>query len=180
MALLDLWRGDRSLRPMNWGPFSQDFDSMFEDFERAFGAPLSWRSKGTNYVPACDMDETENEYHLVMDVPGLDKDDIRIDVIGNSVSISGERQQEEESSEKNRHRIERNYGKFLRTFTLPEGIKDDEVEASYDNGVLSLRLPKSEVSKTKHVSIKSGKPLFAAKISSKETRGKGADTKAAK
>ncbi|MEZ4743846.1 MAG: Hsp20/alpha crystallin family protein [Bdellovibrionota bacterium] len=167
MTALDVWRGDRPSLLSSWEPFSRDFDRMFSDMERSLGSLRGWSANGPEFVPACDIEETESEYHLSMDVPGLEKDDIRIEVVGNSVSISGERKQEKEEKGANQYRLERSYGKFNRTFTLPDGVKEENIEANYDNGVLCLTLPKSEKSKAKRISVKSGKPGFVAKLAGK-------------
>ena len=167
MTALDVWKGSRPSLLSTWEPFSRDFDRMFRDMERVFGPYRGVSGTGYDFVPACDIEETESEYHLSMDVPGLEKEDFKIEVVGNSVSISGERKQEKEEKGANQYRLERSYGRFERTFTLPDGVKEDDIEANYDNGVLCLTLPKSEKSKAKHISVKSGKPSFMAKLTGK-------------
>ena len=167
MSGLDIWRGDRTPLLGSWEPFTRDFERMFSDFDRMRGQLRGLKDYAPGFLPACDIDETEEEYHLRMDVPGLEKDDFQIEVLGNSIKVSGERKHEEEEKNKNQYRIERRYGRFTRTFNLPEGLKEDEIEATYDNGVLCLTLPKSAKSKAKRISVKSGKPGFVAKLAGK-------------
>ena len=108
----------------------------------------------SEYVPTCDIDETEKTYLLSMDVPGLEPDDITVEVADNSVIVSGERKEEKGC---NSYRYERRFGKFMRAFSLPESVKEDDIVASYEKGVLFLTLPKMKKSRAKLIKVKSGK-----------------------
>jgi HSP20 family protein len=104
-------------------------------------------------APACDISETQNQFLLTFDAPGLKKEDIHIEVTGRQLTISGERKREEETQKANTYRLERSFGSFSRSFELPEGTNTDEVEATYDQGVLTVAIAKAEVEKTKKIQI---------------------------
>ena len=167
MSALDLWRGNRPGWTTAWEPFDRDFEQMFQEMDRFFNRSRMPEAGSYRFIPACDIEEAEGEYHLYMDVPGLDRDDIEIEVIGNTVKISGERKQEREEKGTNQYRLERILGRFSRSFNLPDGVKEKDIEATYENGVLCLSLPKAEVQKAKRISVKPGKPGFVAKLTSK-------------
>jgi len=100
--------------------------------------------------------ETKDEILVKAEIPGVNKDDIDITVENNRLTISGEKRQEEEQEGKDYYRTERSYGSFRRIFTLPAQADTDKVKASYDDGVLTVKIPKTEVAKGKKVDITSG------------------------
>lgn len=151
MATLDLWRGEN--RPSNvWDLMTRDFDRMMSDMGRFMPSRLPSDMK--EFLPACDIEETDSEYHLTMDIPGIRKDDISIEVSGNELQISGERKREQEEGVAGNRRFERQVGQFFRSFTLPANSNPEKIEASYDHGVLRLAIPKDQSSKAKRISIK--------------------------
>ena len=97
-----------------------------------------------SFTPKVDIAETENEFEVQLHLPGLKKEDIKIDLDKDRLSISGERKFENEKSEKNFHSVESYYGSFSRSFFLPDTINKDEVDASYVDGILTVKLPKDE------------------------------------
>lgn len=101
-----------------------------------------------------DMSETENEVEVRMDVPGIQPEEIDVEVSGNTLIITGERKEEKEEKGKTYHRIERTSGCFSRSVTLPCEVERDQVEAQCDNGVLTITLPKSNLSKSHKVTVK--------------------------
>jgi HSP20 family protein len=105
-------------------------------------------------TPAVDVSEDDNAYEIRVDAPGVSAENFDIQVQGNTISISGKREEEKEEKDKTFHRIERRSGSFSRAITLPSDINEDEVAAQYDNGVLTLTLPKSEKSKSRKISVK--------------------------
>ncbi|NIA53006.1 Hsp20/alpha crystallin family protein [Massilia sp. TW-1] len=111
-----------------------------EDMLRAFRQPGQWRSD----VPAIrlDIDETEQEYDIRADIPGVEKDDIKVEIDGNRVVISAERKQDTEKKRGNTVHSERHWGQQYRAFTLPNPVDDAKAEARYEHGVLKLTLPK--------------------------------------
>lgn len=133
-------------------------DRMFEDFfstpfssERFFLEPIL----NEGYTPLCDCDETDTHYLLNFDLPGVKKADVKIDFKDNQLSVSGERKGESKSGQGR----ERFYGSFYRSFTLPSNINADKIEANFENGVLQISIPKTEISSGKQIPIKEGKLL---------------------
>jgi HSP20 family protein len=162
MAIKDLlpeiWHRKRSLynptREMH--RLQHKIDQMFEDFfnmpfssERFLSEPML----GEGYTPLCDCDETDTHYLLNFDLPGVKKDDVKIDFKDNQLTISGERKGESKSQQGR----ERFYGSFYRSFTLPSNINADKIQANFENGVLQISIPKIEISPGKQIPIKEGK-----------------------
>lgn len=100
-------------------------------------------------IPAVNIEESNNHYKASMAVPGMEKDDFRIDIDGDVLTISAEKEQKKEENEKKYTRKEYNYSSFSRSFTLPEEVQKDSIDAKYSNGVLELILPKREETKNK-------------------------------
>src|SRR4029077_11323178 len=108
------------------------------------------------WVPPVDIAEDEKEYTIKAELPGVNKEDVRVTVEGGVLTITGERKAEKEEKDKKCHRIERNYGTFVRSFMLPEGTASDKVSAEFEDGVLRVRLPKDESAKPKSIEVKIG------------------------
>ncbi len=102
-----------------------------------------------------DISEDDGAFHIEAEMPGLDKEDISLGVEDGVLTIKGERKQESEEKDKNYHRVERSYGSFSRSFNLGEMIDQEQIDASFDNGILHVTLPKAqEIRKTKEISIR--------------------------
>lgn len=135
---------------IRWNPFRTlaslplEVERFFEDFGL---------SNDTVWVPSVDVTETDDAYELKAELPGLKKEDIHVSVEDNVLCLKGEKKQESESKTKSVHRIERMYGKFERSFRLPNGVKANEIKAKYENGILTVRLPKSEEAKRKEIPV---------------------------
>ena len=128
-------------------PFTRDFDRLFDSlFNTAGRASQRW-------VPAMDLVEADDHFVLRADLPGMSEDDVAIEVQDNVLTISGARESEHELKEKGWFRLERSYGNFSRSLTLPDGVDADKVEATFDRGVLELRIPKPEERKPRRISI---------------------------
>ncbi|MEJ2544857.1 MAG: Hsp20/alpha crystallin family protein [Calditrichaceae bacterium] len=108
----------------------------------------------TTVYPVVNIEETENEYLISAELPGMEKKDIHISLENNVLAISGEKKSESKSDEKNYHRFERTYGKFYRSFELPHSINQDNIDAGYKNGILNISLPKAEEAKPKQIEVK--------------------------
>jgi len=108
----------------------------------------------TNWVPACDIYETAKEIVVKAELPGLKKEDVFVSLEGNVLMIRGERKFEEEVKRENFHRVERNYGEFLRSFTLPAFIDPSKILAEFKDGLLWVFLPKREDAKPKQIEVK--------------------------
>src|ERR671915_712305 len=129
-------------------PFSREMDRLFDAF---FGAG---DAAGRRWVPPMDVVEAEDHFVLKADLPGLSEEDVSIEIQDGNLTITGQRQAEHEASEKGWYRIERSFGSFQRSLSLPEGINADAVTANFDRGVLQVRIPKPEERKPRRVAIK--------------------------
>ena len=128
---------------VRWEP-ARGLDSVQSDLDRMFDAFLGTRrpNGGYRWAPAMDLVETDDHLVVKADLPGLDKDDVEIEVSDRVLTISGERKTEHEEHEGGYYRVERAYGSFSRSLSLPEGIDADKIEADFDKGVLEVRIPK--------------------------------------
>ncbi len=137
-----LWRAS-SLR--------RELDRFFEDF---FQEGREEREVSlAQWYPAVDVKEDESAYFVTADLPGMKKEDIEISLEGNRLTICGERNFSSEEKREDYHVIERGYGRFVRTFTVPTAVDSDAIKASYKEGVLTVELPKKPEVKPKKVSI---------------------------
>ena len=134
---------------VNPQPFTRDVDRLFDAF---FGGQRESR----RWVPQMDLVEAEDHFVLKADLPGLDEGDVSIEVQDGTLTISGERKAEHESRERGWYRIERSFGSFSRSLTLPDRVDPDGISASFDRGVLEVRVPKPEEHKPRRVQIKAG------------------------
>ena len=121
-----------------WPPL----DALRHEVNRALG-----------WMPPVDIRETESEYAFEIEVPGLTKDDVHVEAEGNTVTVRGERKQAEETECGTRHRTERRYGRFVRSFEINDGFDAAKISAHLENGVLRVTLPKREESKPKYVKV---------------------------
>ena len=130
-------------------PFSGDlhrlFNTLFEDRGTA-AAQQRW-------MPAMDLVEADDHFVLKADLPGLSEEDISLEVRDNALTISGERKAEHESRERGWYRVERSFGRFSRSLSLPDGINPDAISAAFDRGVLSVTIPKPEQRKPRRIQI---------------------------
>jgi HSP20 family protein len=142
---------------VRWRPFrdmvsiQDEMNRLFDDF---FGRPLV-KSEWTDGVwnPTVDVSEDKDSVIIKAEMPGMRKEDVKISVQDNVLTLKGEKKQEKEEKDKNYHRIERNYGSFCRSFQLPTSVKTDKIKANYKDGVLSVTLPKTEEVKPKEIPI---------------------------
>lgn len=137
---------------------SVDFDADI------FSSPIFAPSQTNSFAPLCDIDETDTHYLLSFDLPGLKKEDIKMDLRDNMLTVSGERKEEREEDKKGRYRSERYYGSFERSFALPANIKADQVDANYSEGVLRVAVPKAEATQSQQIKIGEGKSSFWDKL----------------
>lgn len=142
---------------IRWDPF-RDLVSLREKMNRLFEDAVTARGEerdmiSSTWAPSVDIYETENAIIMNAEVPGIDEKDIEIKIEDNTLTINGERKLEKETSEENYHRIERSYGSFYRSFTIPRQIDQDKINAEHDNGVLRITMPKKPESKPKTVKV---------------------------
>ncbi len=140
------------LRPWALEKRIQHMFDNFMEFPRDWEFPM----KGGELFPSVDISETPQQYIIRAEIPGMRKEDIKISINRNCLTLSGEKKEEKKTEDEKFHRMESYYGSFQRSFVLPDGIKADKVEASFKDGVLSVAVPKSEESKEKTVEIKVG------------------------
>jgi HSP20 family protein len=140
-----------------WNPF-QEFENLLSRYNKGTsdsGTQLSNDLSFADWAPSCDIEEEEDRYVIKADLPGVDKKDIDVKLENGVISIRGEKQTEKETGKgTKRHRTERFHGSFARSFSLPDAVKDERVEANYKDGVLSLVIPKVEEAKPKSIDIK--------------------------
>jgi HSP20 family protein len=132
-------------------PFTREVDRLFDAF---FGGERE--AGGRRWVPPMDLVEADDHFVLKADLPGLAEDDVSIEVQDGTLKISGERKAEHETREQGWYRLERSYGSFSRSLTLPDGVDADAISAEFDRGVLEVRIPKPEERKPRRVAIKGG------------------------
>jgi HSP20 family protein len=140
-----------------WRPFrdmmtvQDEMNRLFDDF---FGRPVMRRDWAeAAWCPCVDVSETKDSVVINTEIPGMSKDDVKVSIQDNVLTLSGEKKQEKEEKDANYHRMERSYGSFSRSFTLPTSVKADKVKATYKDGILRIALPKSEEVKPKQIPI---------------------------
>lgn len=130
---------------------SNDFENLFNGF---LNLNLSHRDSFNNKTPLVDIEETDNDYRIVVDLPGMKKEEINLTVKDNELTISGEKKEEKEKKDRNYHRLERRHGKFSRSFSFENDVLHDKIDANFKHGVLSIVLPKAEEVKPKEIEVK--------------------------
>jgi HSP20 family protein len=160
MKTLEKWNPFRG--SPSWDPM-REMEEMQNRVASLFGRRLPLKKDSgeegftlMEWVPPVDIAEDEKEYTIKAELPGVNKEDVRVTVEGGVLTITGERKAEKEEKDKKYHRIERNYGTFVRSFMLPEGTASDKVSAEFEDGVLRVRLPKDESAKPKSIEVKIG------------------------
>lgn len=140
-----------------WQPFN-DLLGIYDRMSRLFDEELGeTRKSGLSmnaWSPLTDIYETKEAFIFKMELPGFTKEDIKVEVNGETLTLKGERKQEEEIKKENCHRIERSYGAFQRSFSLPKNTDTSKIDASLKDGILHLQIPKVEEAKTKAIPIK--------------------------
>jgi len=128
-----------------------EFDDLVERF---FGEePMVFGRFGRIFSPPVNIAENENEITVTAEIPGMDKSDLDVSLSGEVLTINGKKKIDHEEKTENFHRVERSYGSYSRSFTLPCEVRQDQINANFNNGILTLKLPKSERCKKKSVKI---------------------------
>lgn len=143
---IELWRAGRSpLREMQ-----HQMDRLFEEFS----AWPSLESQATGTIsPRCNVSEDAANYYVKFEIPGIKKDQIKVELNNNVLSVSAEKKEESKKEDEKQYFAEFSYGSYFRSMTLPTTVDEKKVDASFENGVLSLRLPKIEGAKAKQIAI---------------------------
>ena len=143
---------------VRWDPF-RDVMSLQERMNELFERTMRRRADEEEglaaraWSPAVDIYETDEKMVIKAELPGLKKEDIDIEIRDNTLTLKGERKFEKEIKQENYHRVERTYGSFQRSFTLPSTVKQEAIEATFKDGILEVSLPKAEEAKPKQIRI---------------------------
>jgi HSP20 family protein len=175
--------GDQMTTMMRWDPF-QDLrsaqDEMAQVAQMGQMSPMLAHALGlhaqqqgsataTAWAPALDISERKDAYLVTVELPGVEADDLDITMEDGLLTIQGERHFAHDSSEQQFHRVERRYGAFRRSITLPAQVQAEQIEASFDNGVLQIVVPKAEEAKPKRIQIRPGPAEVLAASSGEDT-----------
>ncbi len=145
MTQMTRYTPTRTLRDLQ-----REVDDIFDQF---FGRTRGDGSSSAVWAPQTDLSETDDAFRIRLDVPGLEKDDININLQNNTLTVSGSRSSERTEEEEEYVRVERAFGNFHRTFTLPDAVDAENIEAAYDSGVLTIHVPKTEESTRRQIEI---------------------------
>jgi HSP20 family protein len=144
-----------------WSPFGDPgrWPSLWEGFFPGRGSRLSelfrdFPARAGAFVPAVDVSENDSSYTVTVEVPGVQKNDVQVELQEGMLVIHGEKRTEREEKKDRSRYVERSYGSFSRSFSLPPDADADRLEASYKDGVLSIRIPRTEAAKPKQIAIK--------------------------
>lgn len=142
---------------IRWEPL-REMDSLQREMNRLFDSltPANDEGVGTAFVPPAEMKETPEAIHLKLELPGMESQDLDVQVTAQAVAVTGERKAQTKTEEKGITRTEFRYGKFRRVIPLPARVENTQVQAEYKNGVLNLTLPKAEEEKNKVVKVNLG------------------------
>ena len=164
--VMERWRPGRGLIP--WRPLSE-LEEMERRFQDIFGRallPAVWRRIPTmemGWAPAIEVFEKEDKFMVKAELPGMKEEDIDISVVGDTLTIKGERKAESEVKEEDYYCCERSYGSFSRSIAVPSNVDAQKIEASYEDGVLEVSLPKTPEVKPKRISVSAKKKEKASK-----------------
>ena len=150
---MSLIRWNPSRESSNLWSVQREINRLFDHFFE--GGTQDDGSLGLSmWTPAVDIAEHDNEYLVNVELPGVNKEDVKITLESNILTIRGDKKQEKDEKSGNYHRVERSYGSFQRSFTLPVMVKSDKIDASYKDGILTVVLPKAEEAKPKQIEVK--------------------------
>ncbi|KHE92845.1 MAG: Hsp20/alpha crystallin family protein [Candidatus Scalindua rubra] len=141
---------------VKWNPW-REMEDMFGRYDRAVGLPRSGSREimtADDWCPRVDIVENDNEFVIKAEIPEVKKEDIKVSVDNGVLTLKGERKQEKEEKGKKFHRVERCFGSFTRSFTLPENVDESKVKATFKDGMLNLQVPKTEETKPKAIDVK--------------------------
>ena len=125
-----------------------------EDLMERFWGGEGWLTGRPSFSPTVDLVETENQFEVTVDLPGLKPEEVNVELKNGDLWISGKRDEEKEEDGKTYHRLERHYGEFRRVLRLPNTISEEGIDAHFEDGVLKVTVPKMEEAKPKHIEVK--------------------------
>ena len=148
---------------IRWNParellnMEREFNKLFNSFGKRFSIGESDsldEYENAIWMPLADIKEDKNNYFVMLDLPGISKDEVKVAYNNGQLSVSGERKQEKETMDSKFQRVERVFGRYYRSFTLPQKVKEDKIEAEFKDGQLKITVPKAEEAKPKELEIK--------------------------
>ncbi|HZY09795.1 MAG TPA: Hsp20/alpha crystallin family protein [Bacteroidota bacterium] len=151
------WKPLRDITPWHPGDVLAEFDTFQCEVDRMidrFRGGMADDGANSAFMPAVDIIEEKDDYIVKVDLPGLSKNDVKITVQNDILTIRGEKNQVKETEDINYRRMERSYGAFQRSFTLPSSVKNEKIDATFNDGVLTISLPKVEEAKPKEIEVK--------------------------
>jgi len=152
--VLERWRPGWGIRP--WRPFPEELERRFEEIFSRPWLPTVWRrlpSEERGWTPPLEVFEKEDKFTVKAELPGMKREEIDVSVTGDTLTIKGERKAESEVKEEDYYCCERSYGSFFRSIDLPSAVDSKMIEASYENGILEITLPKAAEIKPKKIDI---------------------------
>lgn len=152
---LDLWNPERGHLGREMTSFEREMNRFFDQFTSQL--PRSLATRNSDFMPSCDVEETDNHYVLKIDVPGFRKENLKVELTDNVLTVAGEYRDEKRDEKKTQRMNERVKGYFERSFQLPHATESAKVEASYADGVLHIAVPKTAATKTKQIPIGEGR-----------------------
>jgi HSP20 family protein len=157
---MERWRPGWGIRP--WRPFREleDVERRFDEIFSRPSLPRLWRRlpvEEIGWAPAIEVFEREDKFMVKAELPGMKEEDIDVSVVGDTLTIKGEKKAETEAKEENYYCCERSYGSFFRSIALPSTVDAKKIEASYEDGVLEVSLPKAAEVKPKKISVSTKK-----------------------
>jgi HSP20 family protein len=138
-----------------WEPL-REIEDIFDRYSKALAIPFSRGSELSvdgGWAPRVDISESDNAFVIRAEIPGVEKDDVKVSLDGGVLTLQGERQQQREQKGWRFHRVERSYGHFMRSFTLPDNVDEQHLKASFHNGMLEVELPKLEQASSQPVEV---------------------------
>jgi HSP20 family protein len=139
---------------IKWEPL-REFESMFDRYAKSMSWPFSGQEliSAGDWSPRVNIIEKNNEYVIKAEIPSVKKEDVKVTMDHGVLTIRGEKKQEQEESGEKYHRVESSYGSFIRSFTLPDNIDENNIQASYRDGMLDLHIPKTTESTPKNIEV---------------------------
>jgi HSP20 family protein len=143
---------------VKWDPFVE-LEDVSKQLNRIFGRFPARAETGSevltmaDWAPTVDITETDSAYMIKGEIPGVNKEDVKVTIEDGMITMRGERKQEKEEKDKKYHRIERSYGSFLRSFRVPDDVDENAVKAEFKDGMINVTLPKSDKSKPKSINV---------------------------
>ena len=157
----------RYLSPIN--QIMRDFDGFFRDFDRLMHPLREPLGTLTNeWEAGFELKETDKAYLMSFDLPGVKKEDLHLEIAGDRLTVSAERKAEDEVKDSTYYFTRKSYGKFEKSFKLPEDVNKDSIEGNFENGVLELFVPKAQITESKKISIGENRSNFMKRLLGKK------------